>query len=97
MVLATCPGVDQSASIIRQNMAKIKLLTVAGPLLCHPKQTHRIVRLLANRRSWGIERPLVMLVQPGGEKYPFLQRVCPLHRSRNLWQSQGVVISARLY
>ncbi len=61
MVLATCPVVDQSASIIRQNMAKIKLLTVAGPLLCHPEQTHRIVRLLANRHSWGIERPLVML------------------------------------
>ena len=61
MVLATCPVVDQSASIIRQNMAKIKLLTVAGPLLCHPEQTHRIVRLLPNRHSWGIERPLVML------------------------------------
>jgi hypothetical protein len=30
MVLATCPVVDQSASIIRQNMAKVKLLTVAG-------------------------------------------------------------------
>ena len=61
MVLATCPVVDQSASIIRQNMAKIKLLTVAGPLLCHPEQTQRVVRLLANRHSWGVERPLVML------------------------------------
>jgi len=35
MALATCLVADQSASIIRQNMAKIKLLTVAGPLLCH--------------------------------------------------------------
>jgi hypothetical protein len=49
MVLATCPAVDQSASIIRQNMAKIKLLTVAGSLLCHPEQTHRIVRLRIQR------------------------------------------------
>ena len=48
MVLATWPVVDQSASIIRQNMAKLKLLTVAGPLLCHTAQTHRILRLLEN-------------------------------------------------
>jgi hypothetical protein len=37
------------------------------------------------------------LVQPGGEKYPFSQEVCPLHRGRNFRQSKGVVISARLY
>src|SRR5438552_13072489 len=61
MALATCLVADQSASIIRQNMAKIKLLTVAGPLLCHPAQAHRVVQLLENRLSWGIERPLVML------------------------------------
>ena len=40
---------------------------------------------------------VVSLVQSGGEKYPFLQGVRPLQRSRNLWQSQGVVLSARLY
>jgi hypothetical protein len=39
---------------------KIKLLTVAGPLLCHAAQANRVVRLLENRRSWGIERPLVV-------------------------------------
>jgi hypothetical protein len=42
-----------------RKMAKIKLLTVAGPLLCHAAQAHRVIRLLDNRRSWGIERPLL--------------------------------------
>ena len=49
MALTTCMIADQSASIIRQNMAKIKLFTVAGPLLCHPAQAHRVVQLLENR------------------------------------------------
>src|SRR5688500_14390117 len=61
MTAATYPIADQSASVVRQNMARIKLLTVAGPLLCHTAQTNRVVRLLENRRAWGIERPLVML------------------------------------
>ena len=61
MALATCLVADQSASVICQNMAKIKLLIVAGPLLCHPAQAHRVVQLLENRFSWSIERPSVML------------------------------------
>ena len=61
MSATTYPLVDQSASVVRANMARLKLLTVAGPLLCHTDQADRIVRLLENRRSWGIERPLVML------------------------------------
>jgi hypothetical protein len=61
MASAICPIADQSAVVIRKNMAKIKLLTVAGPLLCHAIQANRVVRLLENRRSWGIEQPLVML------------------------------------
>jgi hypothetical protein len=61
MASAICSIADQSASVIRKNMAKIKLLTVAGPLFCHAAQANRVVRLLENRRSWGIERPLVML------------------------------------
>jgi hypothetical protein len=44
-----------------QNMAEIKLLTVAAPLLCHAAQANRVVRLLEGRRSWSIERPLVVL------------------------------------
>jgi len=55
------PIADQSASVIRNNMVRIKLLTVAGPLLCHQAQSNRVVRFLENRRSWGIESPLVML------------------------------------
>lgn len=61
MALATYPVADQSASIVRKNMARIKLLTVAGPLLCHTTQAHRVVRPLEHRRSWGIECLLVML------------------------------------
>lgn len=61
MATATCPIADQSASVIRKNMARINLLTVAGPLLCHAAQANRVVRLLENRRSWGIEQPLVLL------------------------------------
>jgi hypothetical protein len=34
MASAIRPTADQSAFITRKNMAKIKLLTVAGPLLC---------------------------------------------------------------
>jgi hypothetical protein len=66
MASVTCPIADQSVSVIRNNMARIKLLTVAGPLLYHGSQAHRVVRLLENRRSWGIERPLVMLAVPVG-------------------------------
>jgi hypothetical protein len=61
MASVTRPIADQSAFVIRHNMARIKLLTVAGPLLSHAAQAKRIVRLLKNRGSWGIERPLVML------------------------------------
>jgi hypothetical protein len=49
-------------------MAKIKLLTVAGPLLCHPAQTNRVVRLLEDRQAWSIERPLVMLAVHGNDE-----------------------------
>lgn len=61
MAPAIYPVTDQSASIVRNNMARIKLFTVAGPLLGHTAQANRVVRLLENRRAWGIERPLVML------------------------------------
>jgi hypothetical protein len=61
MTAATYPIADQSASVVRHNMVRIKLLTVAGPLLCHTAQRNRVVRLLENRRAWGIEPPLVML------------------------------------
>jgi hypothetical protein len=61
MASVTCSIADQSVSVIRNNMARIKLLTVAGPLLYHGAQANRVVRLLENRQSWGIERPLVML------------------------------------
>ena len=61
MVPATYPIADQSSSIVRKNMARIKLFTVAGPLLCHAAQVNRVVQILENRYSWGIERPLVML------------------------------------
>ena len=44
MVSATYPLADPSASIVRQNMARTKLYTVAGPLLCHPAQVERIIR-----------------------------------------------------
>jgi hypothetical protein len=61
MESAICLIADQSASGIRKNMATIKLLTVAGPPLCHAAQADRVVRLFENRRSWGTEQPLVML------------------------------------
>ena len=60
MASVICPITDQSAFVVRKNMAKIKLLTVAGPLLPSAPQANRVVRLLENRRSWGIEPPLVM-------------------------------------
>lgn len=74
MASATCPVADQSSSIVRQNMARIKLFTVAGPLLCHTAQANRVVRLLENRRSWGLERPLVMLAVHSEDKRAAAER-----------------------
>jgi hypothetical protein len=58
---AVYPMMDRSVSVIRNNMARIKMFTVAGPLLCNAAQENRVVQLLKNRQAWSIERPLVML------------------------------------
>ncbi|MBI3465949.1 MAG: hypothetical protein HY000_23275 [Planctomycetes bacterium] len=52
---------DRTREIVRGNLARIKLLSVAGPILCDERQTERVLRLLRNRRAWGIEPPLLML------------------------------------
>ena len=54
MASAICPIVDQSPSAIRKNMTRIKLLTVAGPLLCHAAQH---VYLL---KDWSFSSPEAM-------------------------------------
>jgi hypothetical protein len=59
MAPAIYPVADQSASIVRNNMARMKLCPVAGPLLGRTAQVNRVVRILENRRARGLERPLV--------------------------------------
>lgn len=51
---------DSSREIVCRNLARIKLITVAGPVLCDQKQRNRVLRLLLNRRDWGIKPPLLM-------------------------------------
>src|SRR5689334_7123521 len=52
---------DCSTEVVRQNLGRIKLISVAGPLLCDDRQRSRVLRLLENRRNWGIPNPLIML------------------------------------
>ncbi len=52
---------ENSAYISRDNLAKIKLVTIAGPLLCNPNMSERASMLLSNRARWGREMPLVMI------------------------------------
>ena len=52
---------DRTREIVGRNLARIKLISVAGPLLRNHEQAERVLRLLRNRRDWGIEAPLLML------------------------------------
>ncbi len=52
---------DQTTAIVRDNLAKIKLVSIAGPLLSNDSSRARVVQLLQNRRDWGNEPPVVML------------------------------------
>ena len=52
---------DQTRKVVRDNLDRIRLITVAGPLLCNESQASRVLRVLQNRKRWGIEPPLVML------------------------------------
>ena len=61
MKSATIPFRDKTRDAVRNNMAQIKLITAAGPLLSVPAQTNRVISLLENRHSWGFVPPLVML------------------------------------
>jgi DNA repair photolyase len=52
---------DRTRQIIRDNFARIRLISVAGSILSDERQTRRLLRLLENRREWGIELPLLSL------------------------------------
>ena len=52
---------DQTRKIVRENLNRIRLITVAGPLLCNESQASRVLRVLQTRKQWGIDLPLVML------------------------------------
>lgn len=52
---------DRTRDTVRRNLARIRLVTVAGPILREAPQRERVLRLLQNRCRWGIEPPLVML------------------------------------
>jgi len=52
---------DQSSAIIRENLGRLRLFAVAGPLLLHGEQRARVARVLANRTRVGGGEPLVMV------------------------------------
>ncbi len=60
MELAVEAG-DRTREVVRRNLARIRLISVAGPLLRHHDQSARVLRLLHNRRRWGLDAPLLML------------------------------------
>lgn len=51
---------DRTRDIVRDNLARIRLVSVAGPLLRNESQAARVLRLLEKRRQWNIGPPLVM-------------------------------------
>jgi DNA repair photolyase len=55
------PNGDRTRQIVRDNLARIRLISVAGPILCDERQTRRLLRLLKNRQEWEIEPPLLSL------------------------------------
>lgn len=59
---------DETARVVRENLARIRLISVAGPLLINPNACARVRRLLDNRRAWGLAPPLVMLAAGGEEE-----------------------------
>ena len=54
-------GADQSRAVVRQSLARIKLISVAAPLLQSRLQSRRVLQLLRNRREWGPAPPVTML------------------------------------
>lgn len=52
---------DRTREIVRENLRRIRLISVAGALLCNDSQTARVLRLLNTRKQWGIDPPLLML------------------------------------
>ena len=59
---------DRTQEIVRDNLNRIRLLSVAGPLLCDERQAGRVLRLLCTRKRWGIDQPLVMLAVHNAEE-----------------------------
>ena len=52
---------DRTRQIVRDNLARIRLISVAGPIVCDERQTRRLLSLLKNRREWEIDLPLLSL------------------------------------
>ena len=44
---------DQTHEIVRENLNRIRLLSVAGPLLCDEAQAARVLRLLNTPQAMG--------------------------------------------
>src|SRR5437016_5520610 len=52
---------DRSRDIVRQNLARVRVVVVAGPLLASEPQRARVERLLRNRRAWGRDLPILLI------------------------------------
>lgn len=52
---------DRTREVVRANLGRIRLISAAGPLLTAPAACGRVLRLLGNRREWGLPPPLLLL------------------------------------
>ena len=70
---------DETRKIVRENLNRIRLITVAGPLLCNESQASRVLRVLQTRKQWGIDPPLVMLAVHDDDEADAAERfqACP--------------------
>ncbi len=57
---------DHTRDIVRGNLARIKLITVAGTALLHDHQADRALRVIWKRCEYGTEPPLVMIAVHNG-------------------------------
>ena len=59
---------DRTREIVRDNLARIRLVSVAGPIVRDERQTRRLLSLLNRRREWDIEPPLLSLAVHSSEE-----------------------------
>lgn len=83
--LTSDPQSDSTLPIVRRNLARIKLIAIAGTALLENMQADRALAVLRNRCSWGAGSPRVMVAVhnrlEAAAAESFIRRL-PIQRSR---------------